>query len=865
MHKFKKLIASVLTSIMTFSMAATAVFAAIPSDVANTKYEEAAEVLGVLEVMVGDTEGTFRPDATIIRSEVAKVAVALSGLTDVANVTSGQAKYPDVPAGHWATGFINVATDQKLVIGDTEGTFRPDADITYQEAVTILVRALGYEPQAQAKGGYPTGYLVTASDIGLTKGVSGAQNGAISRGDVAQLAFNALTINMMEQTGFGADINYEIVDKTLLEDKLDVEKVTGQVMAVGNASLDGSANLSKNQILIGEEIYKTGTADVRAVLGFTVDAYVREGNRNEKVLLLARPASGKNESVTVPAENIAEITNTEEKKELQYWKDLENDKKTTKANIATDAKILYNGKSGTAEDLKVIESGSIVLLDTEGKGTYDVVFVNETVNYVVEETVVSSHKIVDKYGQKTLVADPEDENMTFVMVKGTEEIEIKDLKEWDVLTITQSKDGELVYAEVSSEAVTGKVTEKSDDTYFIGGKGYKVAKNYPNAIKLEDEGTFYLDVEGKIAAVDGETALSSNYAYLAKAGMSSGMDKVLEMKVFTKEGKTQLLETGSKVKVNGTSGQTPEQALAALKGEGESADGQLITFEVNSDGKVTQINTATASSAINEDKFMMNMNEEGVVYKAASGKLVGSSMSVNVTKDTVVFDIPAGKTDPADFSIRDSKFFVDGDSYNVLVFDVTEDRNANAIIVTNSTGIANEESAIAIVDKITFGKNEDGTEIENLYAYQNGEKVELPTTETGILVKGEGESQTALEQGDIIQYKTNVAGEIESIVVVFDIDTKNTEAEVEVSDKMSTFYGKVVKKFSSSFNMQVNDGAIHNFAIGDADIYTIDTTKTRNQITVGDAGDIQKYDELDPSRIFVRVYDDVVREIIVIK
>lgn len=167
--KFKKFIASVLTSIMTFSMAATVAMASIPSDVANTKFEEAAEVLGVLEVMVGDTEGTFRPDATIIRSEVAKVAVALSGLTEVANVTSAQSKYPDVPKGHWATGFINVATDQKMVIGDTEGTFRPDADITYQEAVTILVRALGYEPQAQAKGGYPTGYLVTASDIGLTK------------------------------------------------------------------------------------------------------------------------------------------------------------------------------------------------------------------------------------------------------------------------------------------------------------------------------------------------------------------------------------------------------------------------------------------------------------------------------------------------------------------------------------------------------------------------------------------------------------------------------------------------------------------------------------------------------------------------
>lgn len=865
MHKFKKLIASVLTSIMTFSMAATVSLAAIPSDVANTDYEEAAEVLGVLGVMVGDAEGTFRPDASIIRSEVTKVGVAISGLTDVANVNNSKTKFPDVVKNHWATGFINVAADQGMVVGDDVGTFRPDEQITYDEAVTIMVRALGYEPQAKAKGGYPTGYLVTARSIGLTKGVTNTSDNKITRGEVAQMAFNALTINMMEQTGFGSDVNYEVVDKTLLKDKLNVEKVTDQVMAVGSASLDGSSSLSKNQILIGKEIYKTGSADVRQVLGFTVDAYIAEERNSDKVLLLARPAEGKNESVTVPAENIAEITNTDSKKELQYWEDLEKDNKTTKAAIENDAKILYNGKSGTAEDFKVIESGSITLLDTENNGVYDVVFVNETVNYVVEEVVKSSHKIVDKYGQKTLVADPEDKDLTFVIVKGTERIELADLKEWDVLTATMSKDGDLVYIEVCNEVVEGKVTEKSDDTYFINGKGYKVAKNYPNAVKLEDEGIFYLDIEGKIAAVDGETSLSNNYAYLVKADVSSGMDEVLEMKVFTKAGETELLSSSSKIKVNGVSGKTPEQALEILEGDSGSADGQLITFEKNADGKVTQINTATASSTINEDKFMLNMVEEDVEYKKASGKLVGESMSVNVMNSTVVFDIPAGKTDTDDFSIRNKDFFVDGDSYNVMVFDVTEDRNAKAIIVTNSTGMANEESALAVVDKITLGKNDDGTDIENLYAFENGEKVELSTTETGILVKGEGDSQKPLQQGDIIQYKTNAAGKIESVVVIFDISTKDTEAEVEVSDKMSTFYGKVVKKFSSSFNMQVNDGTVHNFSIGEAAIYNIDTSKTRNQITVGDAGDIQKYDDLDPARVFVRVYEDVVKEIVVIR
>lgn len=863
MSRIKKFVASVLTSIMTFSMAMTVSMAAVPSDVANTKFEEAAEVLGVLEIMVGDDNGAFRPDDTIIRSEAAKVAVALSGLTDVANISSAKSKFPDVPADHWATGFINVATDQKLVIGDTEGTFRPNADITYQEAVTILVRALGYEIKAQAKGGYPTGYLVTASEIGLTKGVTGAQNGAISRGNIAKLAFNALTINLMEQTGFGADVNYEVVDKTLLEDKLDVEKITAQVMAVGNSSLDGKSNLSKDEIMIGKEIFVTGSADVRSILGFTVDAYVTETNSTKRELLLARPAANMNESITIPAENVAEIVNTESNKEIKYWEDLDKDNRTTKATINADANIIYNGKSGSAQDLKTIGSGSYTLLDTEAKGTYDVVFVNETVNYVVEEVVTTSNKIVDKYGQKTLVADPDDDKLTFVIVKGAERIELKDLKEWDVLTVTKSKDGELVYAEVSNESVTGQVTQKSDDTFFINGKGYKKASNYPNEIKLQDEGTFYLDIEGKIAAVDGESSVSSNYAYLTNAGMSNGIDKTLELKVFTKEGETKILKTDSKVKLNGVSGKTPAEVLDLLNGTDEIVDARLITFEVNGSGLVNQLNTATNSSTINENKFMMNMIEDGVTYKAASGKLVGTSMSVNITKDTIVFDIPDGKTDTKDYAVRNHEFFTDGDSYNVKVFDVNEERNAKVVIVTNSTGMADEESSLAIVDKITMGKNDDGTEIEYLYAYQDGKEIQLPTVGTGILVKGEG--NTAIEKGDIIQIETNINGEIESINVIFDIDTKETEAENKISDKMSTFYGKVLKKFSGSFNMQVNSGEIRNFAIGDATVYTVDTTLSRNQIKVGDAGDIQKYDDLDPSRVFVRVYEDVVREVIIIK
>lgn len=862
MFNFKRLISTAVAFVMAASVMSTA-FAAIPSDVAGTEYEEAAQVLGVLDIMVGDKDtGTFRPDDTIIRSEGARVAISALGLQEVAEVTNGATKYPDVVSNHWANGYINVATDQGMVIGDDVGTFRPDDTISYAEMVTIMIRALGYEKMAESKGGYPTGYLVTASNIGLTKNVPGNGDEGITRGKVARLVFNGLTIKLMEQVGYGSDVKYEVVDKTLLYDYLDVEKITDQVKAVGSSAINGDSNLKDSQIQIGDKIYNIANADVREILGFNVDAYVeKDGKTNEKNLLVAIPVEGKNESVKIDADDIEEIINEESSKAVRYWVNKDTDKNAKKAAVASDAKVMYNGKAGTFEDFKKIESGTLTLLDSDTNGEYDIVFINETVNYVVDEALTSTHKIVDKYGKKTLVLDPDDTNISFTIEKGSEFIGIKDLKEWDVLTVTQSKDNSFIHIEVSSEKISGTVTEKDNEKVYIDGKGYKVAANYPNTISLNDEGTFYLDVQGKIAAVDADSRISSNYAYLNSIEMASGINKVLELELFTKDGKSLLLKSAAKVKVNNSSSVLAKDALEKI-----GKNPQLITYELNSDGAVSKITTAKdLNGKIDEDNFSKNMSLSEAVYKSASGKLVTSSSSVTVTDDTVVFDIPNGKTDTEDYSIRDKKFFINDDKYDVVVYDLSEDLSAGVLVVTSSTGDADESSSIAVVDKITKTQNDDGVDIEKLYAVQNGKAITISTNETGVLVKKSGGETVSLAQGDIIQYKTNVKGEIEKITVLFDVSSKATEAENKISDDLQTYYGKVTKKFSNSFNLQVNGGEVMNFAIGDADIYYVNTKTNNKNVSIGDSGDIQKYDELDPERVFVRVYKDEVKEVVVIK
>ena len=122
-----------------------------------------------------------------------------------------------------------------------------------------------------------------------------------------------------------------------------------------------------------------------------------------------------------------------------------------------------------------------------------------------------------------------------------------------------------------------------------------------------------------------------------------------------------------------------------------------------------------------------------------------------------------------------------------------------------------------------------------------------------------------LEKGDIIQIKADSKGNAKAISVLFDIDEIDTEFSKEISKDLTVEYGKVTKKFASSFNLQVNDNANVNYAIGNAKIYVVDSEKKTNSITVGDASDIQKFDDAKPERVFVRVYKGEVMDIVVIR
>ena len=99
--------------------------------------------------------------------------------------------------------YINVAVDVGVINGYPDGTFLPENQVTFAEAIKMIVAALGYTPKAEAMGGYPGGYLAVAAEEEITDGVNVVGTLSANRGAVAMMVDNALDVYLMEQVSYG--------------------------------------------------------------------------------------------------------------------------------------------------------------------------------------------------------------------------------------------------------------------------------------------------------------------------------------------------------------------------------------------------------------------------------------------------------------------------------------------------------------------------------------------------------------------------------------------------------------------------------------------------------------------------------------
>ncbi len=210
----KKLLAfalSLLTAVSTVGVSA----ASFDDINAENIYYNAIQTLSGLNILTGDDSNadgimSFRPYDNISRAEMTAVLFRMRGEFDPAQPASSQ--FYDVPASHWASGYISKAAAENLVSGYGNGLFGPDDNIMYQDVVKMVMVTLGYSKFAENNGGYPSGYEAAAASCGvLNNVVGGGYDIASSRGQVAQIVANAISAPLMDSAASDAS-EYVIYD-----------------------------------------------------------------------------------------------------------------------------------------------------------------------------------------------------------------------------------------------------------------------------------------------------------------------------------------------------------------------------------------------------------------------------------------------------------------------------------------------------------------------------------------------------------------------------------------------------------------------------------------------------------------------------
>ncbi len=225
MKKFINTVLCVLTTLTAVAFALPSAFAATPSASTMPSEQDIINVVGILEIMNGDYYGNLNLDNNVTRAEFTKMALCSSTLKNSIKTGSAASPYIDVRSSHWAAGYVVTAVENGFIKGYLDGTFKPDNQVTLEEAATVMLRVLGYSELDSAN--YPTAQLAKYAELGLGNGISASQGQALTRRECMYLIYNTLCAEAKNgQTycntlGYATDTNNRIDYMSLISDNMD--------------------------------------------------------------------------------------------------------------------------------------------------------------------------------------------------------------------------------------------------------------------------------------------------------------------------------------------------------------------------------------------------------------------------------------------------------------------------------------------------------------------------------------------------------------------------------------------------------------------------------------------------------------------
>lgn len=639
------------------------VSAAIGAYDADT-YFEYAGLISALDISNGFSDPQTDKTSGIQRAEFLN-AVMRTAYGNIGNLSSANAEknataapFSDVQAEHWAAYNIEAALKQGIISRADDGLFRPNDKITYNEAVTMAVRALGYTVAAEERGGYPAGYIGRAVSLKLLKGISADASSNFSKADAATLIYNMLFAKPVVNS---ANNKYtEKYDGDVLSNVHSVVKDTG-IFTVGYTfSINGSQTMEKGYAIINDSDGNDVKFryDGEEYPGCEVNFYYRNTSVSGYAEIIFMYPTTSNNVLDVDGNFIDEYK--VDKKQLMYYENIvvsrrESENISHKANISSNINILVNGALTndyqSVYDLINYKSpakyqnlniANIRLVDNNSDGKYDIMLVNTYLPIRIK-SMNSTGTSISGYG-KSINLD--DYNDYVIYSPSGIKMTAKELKVNSVISVVENTAENYAEIYVSDTVLEGKISSVENKGGIIKvtamAREYNTAKSADekiSAANLDDTYSIYIDSFGRIADIDTSTSYYKT-GFVVDTGISRGINARQQLKILEESGDITVYPCRNNYFVDGVS-----KNLQSF--DGSSLNRTLIRYKVNYMNEIYDIDTPLLQPDTNEFSYtsmgpnksekLRYKNETKIFVSASSG----STKTVCISNNTVIFKVPS--------------------------------------------------------------------------------------------------------------------------------------------------------------------------------------------------------------------------------
>ena len=699
----KKFLSLVLALTMAMSLVTISAGAKDFTDDSKITYKEAVDVVSSLDIVDGYTDGSFNPTNTLTRGAAAKIICNLIlGPTTADALSADTAPFKDVPVTNEFAGYIAYCSQQGIISGYADGTFRPAGTLTGYAFMKMLLGALGYSAEVEDYTGANWSVAVAKQAVGI-----GLDDGndefvgvkAVTREEACLYAFNTLTADMVEyDTTTTIDIN-------------------GATVVMGGSKASVVYNSERKD-------YRTSSDDRDEVMQFCEKYFTDLELRSDAATdSFGRPSNtwyNDNDKIGTYAKE-ADVVYTADVKSKDIYADLDLsdaynydvvvDGQESANDFVVAKRDNQDGYDGVDPDDKIADQIGDVL----GNGSLIEVYKDEQVITVVNTYIMQVNGDYDK----------DEEELTLATVDGAKEPDVSDdvLSSDDFDNLDAYEDEEYVLVTVAdgviksiakAEQVTATVTEYvEDDTVTAGGTEYKYAygnDNTDGTYELKTDYDLYLDAYGYVIYADGVED-ETNYVYVYEFGTSSGLSttsKVLAYGFF-------LDGTDDEITINKVDGDKVTGENYASKTD----DGQWYKYRLKEDGKYDLTSVANVGDGSVATDTKITNYDESVNIRYNGGSLKGNASTVFVIReDDGDVKVYTGIKNVADITSTA------GDT-EVTIFTDGSTTYAKYVFIDlqggKMSGGSNSSDVVFVVDLDKKGTDADDNEYYRYDAILNGE------------------------------------------------------------------------------------------------------------------------------------------------